>query len=244
MKLKDLYLIGWNTTSVIGWTYIQITCWQHMIAMMTSNINTYSLYSKTIVPLAILQSSQCMESIHTLLKLTKSNLILQFFQLGGRFNALMLCILFAWLNKANVISEEEYSNNYLQMGYVSLLLAWSLAEVIRYPFYICKSLKRNSSFLEWLRYNAFIILYPIGFAAEMRCWYGLINLLGLNNNVNDASVNYQYAMPNKMNFEISLRGWSMFIFALTPCAGAYMFYQMFLGRRKYMRSKKKGGKKQ
>jgi very-long-chain (3R)-3-hydroxyacyl-CoA dehydratase len=39
-----------------------------------------------------------------------------------------------------------------------LFTAWSLAEIIRYQYY----LYREVSFLQFLRYNAFIVLYPLG----------------------------------------------------------------------------------
>jgi hypothetical protein len=40
---------------------------------------------------------------------------------------------------------------------VAVLIPWSLAEVNRYVYYLSKI-----PITTWLRYNAFIILYPIG----------------------------------------------------------------------------------
>lgn len=94
----------------------------------------------------------------------------------------------------------------------------------------------NATFIEWLRYNAFLILYPIGFAAEMRCWYGLIKFLTLEQNINDNAINYRYS-------SLSLRGWSMITFALTPFVGSYMYYGMLVARRKYMLNRRKHSKK-
>ncbi|GAB5029867.1 Hypothetical protein NocV09_00200040 [Nannochloropsis oceanica] len=47
----------------------------------------------------------------------------------------------------------------------ALLLAWSGGELIRYPFYLLGS--NAPPFLVWLRYSAFIVLYPLGMASEV-----------------------------------------------------------------------------
>lgn len=44
-----------------------------------------------------------------------------------------------------------------------LILAWSLADAIRFYYY---SFENPSYISKWLRYSAFIILYPIGFCME------------------------------------------------------------------------------
>ncbi|CAI7818724.1 unnamed protein product, partial [Closterium sp. NIES-54] len=53
-----------------------------------------------------------------------------------------------------------------------LLLTWSLSEVIRYPQYAFSLLGCCPEWLTWLRYTAFIPLYPIGiFAGEIALMY-------------------------------------------------------------------------
>lgn len=54
-------------------------------------------------------------------------------------------------------------------AFSTMLLAWSITEVIRYS-YFCVNLAYGSvpSFLTWLRYNTFFVLYPLGIASE--CW--------------------------------------------------------------------------
>ena len=58
-------------------------------------------------------------------------------------------------------------------NYPTLLVwVWALSEVIRFPMYILASplLLGSAPFLvAWLRYSGFIVLYPIGFAAEVLC---------------------------------------------------------------------------
>eukprot|EP00249_Psilotum_nudum_P006937 c2016_g1_i2 orf=711-1202(+) len=42
------------------------------------------------------------------------------------------------------------------------LAAWSLSEVVRYPQYALNALEICPQWLTWLRYTAFILLYPLG----------------------------------------------------------------------------------
>jgi very-long-chain (3R)-3-hydroxyacyl-CoA dehydratase len=48
-----------------------------------------------------------------------------------------------------------------------MTLAWSITEVIRYPFYFFSLRGAVPEILTWLRYNAFLILYPLGVGSEM-----------------------------------------------------------------------------
>ena len=54
--------------------------------------------------------------------------------------------------------------SYRGMNIYSKMLAfvWALSEFVRYPYYIFPNLR----VLKWLRYNSFIILYPLGMFLE------------------------------------------------------------------------------
>lgn len=51
--------------------------------------------------------------------------------------------------------------------YSSMLLAWSVTEVIRYSYFVW-NLRGNGvpGSVTWLRYNTFYVLYPIGIGSE------------------------------------------------------------------------------
>lgn len=53
-------------------------------------------------------------------------------------------------------------------GYSSMLIAWSVTEVIRYSFFTLSLSNMLPGFMMWLRYNTFFILYPLGISSE--CW--------------------------------------------------------------------------
>jgi len=53
-------------------------------------------------------------------------------------------------------------------GYSSMLIAWSVTEVIRYSYFTLTLSGYSPGILSWLRYNTFFVLYPLGVSSE--CW--------------------------------------------------------------------------
>lgn len=51
-------------------------------------------------------------------------------------------------------------------GYSSMLFAWGVTEVIRYGFFVFTLSGFSPRILSWLRYNLFLILYPLGAGSE------------------------------------------------------------------------------
>lgn len=53
-------------------------------------------------------------------------------------------------------------------AYSTMLIAWSVTEVIRYSYFTLTLSGLLPSFVTWLRYNTFYVLYPLGISSE--CW--------------------------------------------------------------------------
>ena len=54
-------------------------------------------------------------------------------------------------------------------AYSTMLLAWSFTEVVRYSYFVFNlSGVGVPKLWTWLRYNTFLVLYPMGVASE--CW--------------------------------------------------------------------------
>jgi very-long-chain (3R)-3-hydroxyacyl-CoA dehydratase len=51
-------------------------------------------------------------------------------------------------------------------SYSSMLVAWSVTEVIRYSYFALTLSGWQPRLLTWLRYNTFYVLYPIGILSE------------------------------------------------------------------------------
>jgi len=53
-------------------------------------------------------------------------------------------------------------------GYSSMLIAWSITEVIRYTYFVFTLSGYSPGIITWFRYNTFYVLYPLGISSE--CW--------------------------------------------------------------------------
>lgn len=143
---------------LIAYNYIQLFGWICVLATLVFS------QTKLFYILCFVQILALLEIVHTFLKWIKSNLIFTFLQIGAR--VLMLAI----VSKLNI--EKGFLNDSLLNPFTIfkiMTLVWCIAEIIRSSYY----LKRHAKFIIWLRYNAFIICYPIGVCSELYLIYSL-----------------------------------------------------------------------
>ncbi|VAI61701.1 unnamed protein product [Triticum turgidum subsp. durum] len=112
-----------------------------------------------------------------------------------------------------------------------IFVAWgvlrSFPEVIRYPYYRMKETFGFAHFwLLWLRYNMFLVLYPIGMLSEVGLIYVTMPYM-------KASNKYCLQMPNKWNFSFNYH------YASVLLMGFPHMYRYMLLRRKVVLSKAK-----
>jgi len=102
-------------------------------------------------------------------------------------------------------------------GYSSMLIAWSVTEVIRYSYFTLNLSGLLPRFMTWLRYNTFYILYPLGISSE--CWL-VYKAIGP-------------AKAKRLEYAWALQ---LILFIYVP--GSYiLFTHMMAQRRKVMRGK-------
>lgn len=87
---------------------------------------------------------------------------------------------------------------HLKLSVETLLMAWSLSEIIRYSFYALKERSQRDGvpvpyLSTWMRYSAFIVLYPLGVASELACVVLALPLI-------KESQLWTITMPNRFNF--------------------------------------------
>jgi very-long-chain (3R)-3-hydroxyacyl-CoA dehydratase len=58
--------------------------------------------------------------------------------------------------------------------YSSMLIAWSVTEVVRYSYFVFNLSGYSPSIITWLRYNLFHVLYPMGISSECFMMYKAI----------------------------------------------------------------------
>ncbi|RMY48910.1 hypothetical protein D0863_15280 [Hortaea werneckii] len=91
------------------------------------------------------------------LGIVRAPILTTLMQVASRF-------LLVWLIVPNFPATTSQST-----AYGTMLLAWSVTEVIRYSYFaVSIAYGRVPKALVWLRYNTFFVLYPLGIASE--CW--------------------------------------------------------------------------
>ncbi|EPX72205.1 phosphoprotein phosphatase [Schizosaccharomyces octosporus yFS286] len=112
------------------------------------------VFNQTNVLVRWVQTLALAEVFHSILGFVKSSPFTTFIQVLSRLILVWgVCFLFPQsINTSSI--------------YIFMILAWSVTEVIRYAFYACNLAGSVPKWLLWLRYNTFIVLYPIGAGSE------------------------------------------------------------------------------
>ncbi|KNB45488.1 hypothetical protein JH06_3577 [Blastocystis sp. subtype 4] len=171
---------------------------------------------KTIeMPLKYVQTMAILEIIHSMLRIVRSPVLTTTLQVFSR-----IMILWGYAN----ISEAAQQS----FGIKLMVLSWSLVEVPRYLFYIVKTLNiPMPTWLLFLRYNLFYILYPTGITGEI-----LVILASLP--FVKSSHIFSMSLPNPWNFAFNYYGVSLFWLFLYVPLGPYMIKNMMYQRKKYV----------
>ncbi|PTD09848.1 putative very-long-chain (3R)-3-hydroxyacyl-CoA dehydratase [Fusarium culmorum] len=110
------------------------------------NVGEFTKWTQTLAGL---------EVMHSLLGVVRAPLFTTLMQVSSRF-------LLVWA----VVDVFPFLA--LSPFYSSMLIAWSVTEIIRYSFFALTLSSFQPKFLTWLRYNTFFVLYPVGIFSE--CW--------------------------------------------------------------------------
>jgi len=183
--LTRLYLLAYNVIAIFAWYRVGFLTLKHLHASGLSDIGAF--WSSVKVPLQIAQSMAILEILHSLLGLIKSPLTTTGAQVISRLQLLWVVWLFV---------EESHQSVYC----LTTVLAWTCVELIRYPFYALTLLGAVPYALKWLRYSAFILLYPAGIYSEVRCMFVSLGVMKKDRFLSA----FPYPMPNRFNFEINL----------------------------------------
>lgn len=129
---------------------LQIIGWSLILTYLALYVyNNYNLkYLNYVLHLVkVFQILQVLDFIFSILGCTKTSYFYSLIQILGRLGIVIFFL-------------DQSSNKYL---IVICLSCWSLADIIRNMYYICK----DSVVLTIFRYNSFIVLYPIGVLSEI-----------------------------------------------------------------------------
>ncbi|MBP6659099.1 MAG: hypothetical protein KA174_00355 [Chitinophagales bacterium] len=151
---------------LVAYNLVQLTGWLAAIIVLPFNL----LYSFWII--LFCQIFSLLEIFHAYKKWTNSSPFLCFIQTGARlmilyFSIIILCSIY--LQPLNFFFTKHRAESIIYLMFAS----WCVAEIIRYTYYSTELLNQKLKGIVWLRYNAFILCYPVGLICEI---YIIVNL--------------------------------------------------------------------
>jgi very-long-chain (3R)-3-hydroxyacyl-CoA dehydratase len=150
MSVKD-YLTAYNSVSAFLWfaVFARLVLLWPLVSerFVVENLGDFTKWVQT---LAIL------EVVHSFLGFVRSPILTTIMQISSR---LLLVWGVVWM----------FPENARTIPYCTMVLAWSITEVIRYSYYAVNLSKDGlvPKWLVWLRYNTFYVLYPLGAGSEV-----------------------------------------------------------------------------
>ncbi|KAG2015992.1 protein tyrosine phosphatase [Coprinopsis cinerea AmutBmut pab1-1] len=168
------YLIAYNALSAAGWSYLLVLLIVHLFNLdgqsQAAPVPTHSLtklppalqpilarattaYARIGEKTTFVQSFAILEVLHAVLGWVRSPVVTTTMQVSSR-------LFLVWGITA------QFAETHSNPIYASMVLAWSVTEVIRYTFYALNLLGTSSQILLWLRYTTFYVLYPLGASSE------------------------------------------------------------------------------
>ncbi|TVY34751.1 putative very-long-chain (3R)-3-hydroxyacyl-CoA dehydratase [Lachnellula subtilissima] len=147
---KKQYLILYNFASALSWLVVlgRVVLLVPMVGFgrVYPGVGYYAKWTQTVALL---------EVVHAATGIVRAPISTTAMQVASR-------ILLVW----GIVN--PFPSLAKSAAYSSMLLAWSITEVIRYSFFTFNLSGYSPGFISWLRYNMFFVLYPLGISSE--CW--------------------------------------------------------------------------
>ncbi|WCJ31987.1 Very-long-chain (3R)-3-hydroxyacyl-CoA dehydratase PASTICCINO 2 [Euphorbia peplus] len=212
--LRRIYLSLYNWAVFAGWAQVLF------LAVKTLQESTYEhVYTAVEKPLLLAQSAAVLEILHGLVGLVRSPVSATLPQIGSRL----------YLTWGILYSFPEIRTHFLVS---SLVISWSITEIIRYSFFGTKeALGFAPSWLLWLRYSTFMLLYPTGISSEVGLIYLALPYI-------KKSDKYCIRMPNTWNFSFDYFYGAILALGIYVPGSPHM-YRYMVGQRKKALSKSK-----
>ncbi|KAG8364337.1 hypothetical protein BUALT_Bualt19G0118400 [Buddleja alternifolia] len=213
-SLRRLYLVIYNWTVFLGWIqvfYLAIKTLRHS--------GHQSVYAAVQTPLLLAQSAAVIEILHSITGIVRSPVAATLPQVSSRL----------YVTWGILFSFPEIRTHFFV---ASLVISWSITEIIRYAFFGFKeAFGFAPSWLLWLRYSTFLVLYPTGITSEVGLIYNALPYL-------KETGKYSVRMPNVLNFSFD------YYYGAVLALGIYVpgtphLYGYMLGQRKKALAKAK-----
>ncbi|KAI1285514.1 Very-long-chain (3R)-3-hydroxyacyl-CoA dehydratase 3 [Halotydeus destructor] len=215
-EFRKIYLFLYNIFQLVGFLYMLfILTIRYSVEGPSSMEQSYNAIGFVM---KLLHAFKIFEVLHPILGYTKSSSIFITLEVGYR-----LFFIFV------MIDGEPRMQTKPVVFYLFVL--WTMGEIIRYPYQMLKVFDVDTTFLAWLHYTAWIVLYPLAFICE-----GVILLRNVP--YFDETNRYSLMLPNALNISFSM---PVFI-RLYLLLGLFPFFCMSMSRMYKKRVMKFGPK--
>ncbi|KAG4444135.1 hypothetical protein IFR05_000364 [Cadophora sp. M221] len=177
MSPNNLYLLAYNSLSFLLWLYLTFQACSSLFSSFSnpgnslgSNSNTQllSIYHDLLPTLTITQSLAALEVLHAACGLVRASPVTTAIQVGGKN-------LVVWTVMRRFPQLVANVQNGGIWGFMGCVFAWGVSEMIRYGFFVVQIVRGEAlGWMKWLRYSAFVVLYPPGFLSE--AWLVYVSL--------------------------------------------------------------------
>lgn len=204
MSIPKTYLIGYNLIQlVLQWVAIARIVQYNLSQSSPSSWfeladGSYQVAAPFIRLILILQ---WFEIGHSLVGLTRGSPLASIIQIG-----LKSFFFFA------ILEQESHLQSYPSSKLLPLL--WCLGDGLRYPFYVLQLSGHSVYLVTWVRYSAWILLYPLGMLMEGVMLFNSIPFL-------ETSGRLSYTLPNILNVSWHMTSFIYFYLIVFLPFGSY-----------------------
>lgn len=154
LPLMNYYLFVYNFVAAVAWLAIITQCIVDLMPGGFYQVGNFHQFPHKLMTVIQIVNAVC-EVAHALTGMVPSPLLSLLLQFFARL-VITLGISY-WVPQ---------SPGNVSVAYAVLTVAWSVTEIIRYSFFAAKQVGKVPYGLLWLRYLAFIVLYPMGLLSE------------------------------------------------------------------------------
>lgn len=168
------YLVAYNAVCFVLWSIITLRA-VVLIPVLASHGKLHSIFEALFTFLKWTQTIALLEIVHAVLGLVRASPITTGMQVASRILVVWVVLqLYPQIVATTTpLGKAVAGSTTGPLAFSGILLAWGVTEVIRYGFFVWKTVISDQipSWLTWLRYNTFFVLYPIGISSECLLMY-------------------------------------------------------------------------
>ncbi|KAH7309040.1 tyrosine phosphatase-like protein [Stachybotrys elegans] len=201
------YLVFYNALSFASWTFLTLRTFV-LASSLWGEGGLHRLYDELLFPyVAVTQSLAVVEIVHAASGLVRASPTTTAIQVIGK-NLVVWTVMVPF---PEIIVGSDGTGDVGAWGFLGCLVFWSLSEVIKYGYFVVMlSTGDTPAWLKWLRYTAFIPLYPPGLLSEawlvylsltrmvhVAAWYRFYLFLGLLSYVPASYIMYTHMLSQR-----------------------------------------------